>query len=67
MESTPSFIRIANQPLAEPIRFASSAGPNTRLITRLVDTHRFEGPVRDIPEAEGCTGVDISGNTGFNR
>jgi hypothetical protein len=31
----------------------------------VIQGNRFEGPARDIPPAKGCSGVDISGNTGL--
>jgi hypothetical protein len=69
VESTPAFIRIADQPLAEPIRFASSAGPNTRLITRLFDAYLAlyspagAGPGKGAIDLVGCEDIEIRGNT----
>lgn len=69
VESAPSFIRIADQPLAEPIRFASSAGPNTRLITRLFDAYLAlyspagAGPGKGAIDLVGCEDIEIRGNT----
>lgn len=69
VESTPSFIRVADQPLAAPIRFASSAGPKTRLITRLFDAHLAlysptgAGPGKGAVDLVGCEDVEIRGNT----
>jgi hypothetical protein len=69
VESTPSFIRIADQPLATPIRFASSAGPKTRLITRLFDAHLAlysptgAGPGKGAIDLVGCEDIEIRSNT----
>lgn len=49
VESTPQFIRIAEQVGGEPIRFASSAGPKTQLMTNLFAAH----PILYAPVGSG--------------
>ena len=48
--STPEFIRIAESPDGEPIRFASAAGPNVKLISNLFQAHlALYGPIGSGP------------------
>lgn len=58
IESTPTFIRIADKPQGEPIRFQTAAGPQTRLIHNLSAAHAaLFAPQGSGP---GKGGVDIT-------
>lgn len=67
VESTPEFIRIAEQPGGEPIRFASAAGPQAKLITDLFQTHLALyapvgcGPGKGALDLVGCENVIVRG------
>lgn len=67
VESTPEFIRIADAVDGKPIRFASDAGPNTKLISDLFQAHlAFYAPVGSGPgkgafDLVGCEKVIVRG------
>lgn len=67
VESTPEFIRIADQPGGTPIKFASAAGPNTRLISNLFQAHLAlyapvgSGPGKGALDLVGCENVIVRG------
>ena len=67
--STPTYVRIANQPLGAPIRFQTSAGPKTKLITPLFYAHlalyspNGAGPGKGALDLVGCEDVEVRGNT----
>jgi hypothetical protein len=69
VESTPTYIRIADKPLGKPIRFQTSAGPKTKLITQLFFAHlalyspNGAGPGKGALDLVGCEDVDVRGNT----
>jgi hypothetical protein len=69
VESTPTYIRIADKPLGKPIRFQTSAGPKTKLITQLFFVHlalyspNGAGPGKGALDLVGCEDVDVRGNT----
>ena len=58
VESKPSFIRIAAEPHGAPIRFQTAAGPQTRLICKLLAAHR--GLFAPHGAGPGKGGVDIT-------
>ncbi len=68
VESAPTYVRIAEQPLGAPIRFASSAGRQTKLITRLFDAYLAlyeptgSGPGKGALDLVGCEDVEVRGN-----
>lgn len=67
VESTPRFIRISEQPGGQPIRFASAAGPQTRLIRDLFLAHLAlyaptgSGPGKGALDLVGCEDVIVRG------
>jgi len=69
VESTQTYIRIADKPLGKPIRFQTSAGPKTKLITQLFFAHlalyspNGAGPGKGALDLVGCEDVDVRGNT----
>ncbi|MEY3530937.1 MAG: hypothetical protein RLZ70_2005 [Verrucomicrobiota bacterium] len=69
VESTPTYVRIADKPLGAPIRFQTSAGPKTKLITPLFFAHlalyspNGAGPGKGALDLVGCEDVDVRGNT----
>jgi hypothetical protein len=69
VESTPTYVRIADKPLDAPIRFQTSAGPKTKLITQLFYAHlalyspNGAGPGKGALDLVGCEGVEVRGNT----
>jgi nitrous oxidase accessory protein NosD len=58
VESTPTFIRVADKPRGEPIRFQTAAGPQTRLIHKLSAVHL--GLYAPHHAGPGKGGVDIT-------
>ena len=69
VESTPTYVRIADKPLGAPIRFQTSAGPKTKLITPLFYAHlalyspNGAGPGKGALDLVGCEDVEVRGNT----
>ncbi len=69
VESTPTYVRIADKPLGAPIRFKTSAGPKTKLVTQLFYAHlalyspNGAGPGKGALDLVGCEDVDVRGNT----
>jgi hypothetical protein len=69
VESTPTYVRISDKPLGKPIRFQTSAGPKTKLITPLFYAHlalyspNGAGPGKGALDLVGCEDVDVRGNT----
>ena len=69
VESTPTYVRIADKPLGTPIRFQTSAGPKTKLITPLFFAHlalyspNGAGPGKGALDLVGCEDVEVRGNT----
>ena len=69
VESTPTYVRIADKPLGAPIRFQTSAGPKTKLVTQLFYAHlalyspNGAGPGKGALDLVGCEDVDVRGNT----
>ena len=69
VESTPTYFRIADKPLGSPIRFQTSAGPKTKLITPLFYAHlalyspNGAGPGKGALDLVGCEDVEVRGNT----
>lgn len=69
VESTPTYVRIADKPLGKPIRFQTSAGPKTKLITQLFYAHlalyspNGAGPGKGALDLVGCEDVEVRGNT----
>jgi hypothetical protein len=69
IESMPQFIRIAAKPGGEAIRFASSAGPQVRLITDLFSAHLAlyaptgSGPGKGALDLVACSNVIVRGCT----
>jgi hypothetical protein len=69
VESTPTYVRIADKPLGAPIRFQTSAGPKTKLITPLFFAHlalyspNGAGPGKGALDLVGCEDVEVRGNT----
>lgn len=67
VESTPEFIRVADRPGGEPIRFGSSAGPKTKLIVDLFQAHLAlyaptgSGPGKGALDLVGCERVALRG------
>lgn len=67
VESTPEFIRIAEEPEGKPIRFASAAGPQTKLISDLFFAHLAlyaptgSGPGKGALDLVGCEDVIVRG------
>ncbi len=67
VESTPEFIRIADAPGAAPIRFASTAGPETKLVGPLFHAHLAlyaptgSGPGKGALDLVGCENVVVRG------
>ncbi len=67
VESKPSYVRIAEQPLGEPIRFASDGGKNVKLIFNLFQAHLAlyapagTGPGKGALDLVGCENVIVSG------
>jgi hypothetical protein len=69
VESTPTYVRIAEKPLGVPLRFATSSGPKTKLITPLFQAHlalyspKGAGPGKGALDLVGCEQVEVRGNT----
>lgn len=69
VESAPTYVRIADKPLGAPIRFQTSAGPKTKLITPLFYAHlalyspNGAGPGKGALDLVGCEDVEVRGNT----
>ncbi len=69
VESAPTYVRIAEQPLGKPIRFTTSAGPETKLITQLFSAHlalyspQGAGPGKGALDLVGCEDVVVRGCT----
>jgi hypothetical protein len=69
VESTPTYVRIADKPLGAPIRFQTSAGPKTKLVTQLFYAHlALYSPIgaglgKGALDLVGCEDVDVRGNT----
>jgi hypothetical protein len=67
VESKPDFIRIAETAGGEPIRFASAAGPNVKLIADLFQAHLAlyaptgSGPGKGALDLVGCKDVIVRG------
>lgn len=67
VESTPEFIRIAEQPGGAEVRFSSSAGPQVRLIGNLFQAHLAlyapagSGPGKGAVDLVGCEKVIVQG------
>ena len=67
VESTPEFIRIAEQAGGDPVRFASGAGPQARLIADLFQSHLAlyapagSGPGKGVLDLVGCEKVIVRG------
>ncbi len=67
IESKPDFLRIAESPGGEAIRFASSAGPQTRLISNLFEAFyglyapTGSGPGKGAFDLVGCEKVVVHG------
>ncbi|MFZ4767631.1 MAG: NosD domain-containing protein, partial [Roseimicrobium sp.] len=67
IESTPEFIRIAEAPSGSPIRFASAAGPNAKLIAPLFHATLAlyapsgSGPGKGALDLVGCENVIVRG------
>ena len=67
VESTPEFIRIAEQPGGAAIHFASAAGPNAKLIADLFQAHLAlyapagSGPGKGALDLVGCQKVIVRG------
>jgi hypothetical protein len=67
VESAPAFIRIAENAGGEPIRFASSAGPQTKIITDLFSAYLAlyspygSGPGKGAIDLVGCENVVVRG------
>ncbi len=66
-QSNSEFIRIADKPGGEPIRFAGNAGPKTRLIYPLFRAHlalyapKGSGPGKGAIDLVGCRSVIVRG------
>ena len=69
VESAPTYVRIAEKPLGKPIRFTTSAGPKTKLITQLFSAHlalyspQGAGPGKGALDLVGCEDVVVRGCT----
>jgi len=69
VESKPTYVRIAEQPQGAPLRFQTSAGPKTKLITPLFYAHlalyspNGAGPGKGALDLVGCEDVVVRGNT----
>lgn len=69
IESTPTYIRISDKVKGEPIQFASSAGPEAKLITNLFQAHLAlyapvgSGPGKGAIDLVGCQGITVSNST----
>ena len=67
IESSPQFIRIADTPNGESIRFKSTAGPQTKLISHLFQAHLAlyaptgSGPGKGALDLVGCEKVIVRG------
>jgi hypothetical protein len=67
VESTPDFIRIAETVGGAPVKFASDAGPQTRLISNLFQAHLAlyapagSGPGKGAFDLVGCENVIVRG------
>ncbi len=67
IESQPDFLRIAESPAGEAIRFASSSGPQTRLISNLFEAFyglyapTGSGPGKGAFDLVGCEKVAVHG------
>lgn len=69
VESDPNYVRIADKPLGAPIRFQTSAGPKTKLISPLFYAHlalyspNGAGPGKGALDLVACEDVEVRGNT----
>jgi len=69
VESKPTYVRIAEQPQGAPLRFQTSAGPKTKLVTPLFYAHlalyspNGAGPGKGALDLVGCEDVVVRGNT----
>ena len=67
IESTPDFIRIAETPGGTPLKFASNAGPQAKLISNLFQSHLAlyapagSGPGKGAFDLVGCENVIVRG------
>jgi Periplasmic copper-binding protein (NosD) len=67
IESEPDFLRISESPAGEAIRFASTAGPQTRLISNLFEAFyglyapTGSGPGKGAFDLVGCEKVTVTG------
>ena len=67
VDSTPQFIRIADKPNGNAIRYASTAGPQTKLISHLFQAHLAlyapagSGPGKGALDLVGCENVIVRG------
>jgi hypothetical protein len=67
IESTPEFIRIAETPGGTPLKFASDAGEQTKLISNLFQSHLAlyapagSGPGKGAFDLVGCENVIVRG------
>jgi hypothetical protein len=67
VDSKPSYIRIAEQPLGEPIRFQSDGGKSVKLISNLFQAHLAlyapagSGPGKGALDLVGCENVIVRG------
>ena len=67
VESTAEFIRIAEHPMGEPIRFASDGGGSVKLVTNLFQAHLAlyapagSGPGKGALDLVGCENVIVRG------
>lgn len=67
VESKPEFIRIAETPGGAPVRFASDAGPQAKLISNLFQAHLAlyapagSGPGKGAFDLVGCENVIVRG------
>ncbi|MFO0978888.1 MAG: right-handed parallel beta-helix repeat-containing protein [Planctomycetaceae bacterium] len=67
VESTPEFVRIAETPGGPPVRFASDAGPQVKLISNLFQAHLAlyapagSGPGKGAFDLVGCDNVIVRG------
>ena len=65
IESTPEFIRIAETPGGAPLKFASAAGPQAKLISNLFQSHLAlyapagSGPGKGAFDLVGCENVIV--------
>jgi hypothetical protein len=66
-DSTPEYVRIAARPKGQPIKFTTSAGPKTKLISNLFQAHLAlyaptgSGPGKGAIDLVGCEKVTVRG------